>query len=189
MPQVRLLPHPDLCPEGRDLVVNRGASLCQSLLKAGVEIEHACEMVTACSTCHVYVREGGESLEEAGDDENDQLDLAWGLTADWAMPTSPLNFHATPATTRASIEPWLRRYPHPDYYQQYSCELFLQRGYKPHGPSNLALRFCALSNLMACWSNDTNSVPPSKSPSKAITPSAKSPPPSSSARPASTAGV
>jgi len=82
MPQVRLLPHPDLCPEGRDLFVNRGASLCQSLLKAGVEIEHACEMVTACSTCHVYVREGGESLEEAGDDENDQLDLAWGLTAD-----------------------------------------------------------------------------------------------------------
>ena len=62
--------------------VKPGASLCQSLLKAGIEIEHACEMVTACSTCHVYVRQGGASLEEAGDDENDQLDHAWGLNAD-----------------------------------------------------------------------------------------------------------
>lgn len=82
MPQVHLLPHPDLCPEGRDIEVKSGASLCESLLKAGVEIEHACEMVTACSTCHVYVRQGGASLAEASDDENDQLDNAWGLTAD-----------------------------------------------------------------------------------------------------------
>ena len=81
MPQVRLLPHPDLCPQGRDIEVKPGASLCESLLKAGVAIEHACEMVTACSTCHVYVRAGGASLEEPSDDESDQLDNAWGLEA------------------------------------------------------------------------------------------------------------
>ena len=81
MPIVRLLPHPDLCPEGRTLEIKTGASLCQSLLKAGVAIEHACEMVTACSTCHVHVREGGESLAEASDDEDDQLDNAWGIDA------------------------------------------------------------------------------------------------------------
>jgi 2Fe-2S ferredoxin len=81
MPHVRLLPHPDLCPAGRDIEVKPGAYLCQSLLKAGVAIEHACEMVTACSTCHVYVRAGGASLEEPGDDESDQLDNAWGLEA------------------------------------------------------------------------------------------------------------
>lgn len=81
MPQVRLLPHPDLCPEGREIDVKPGASLCEGLLKAGVAIEHACEMVAACSTCHVYVREGGDSLEEPGDDEGDQLDNAWGLEA------------------------------------------------------------------------------------------------------------
>ena len=81
MPQVRLLPHPDLCPEGREIHVKTGATLCESLLKAGVAIEHACEMVTACSTCHVYVRQGGDTLAEAGDDENDQLDNAWGLEA------------------------------------------------------------------------------------------------------------
>lgn len=81
MPHIRLLPHPDLCPEGRDFEVKRGASLCQSLLKAGVAIEHACEMVAACATCHVYVREGGASLKEPDDEENDQLDHAWGLEA------------------------------------------------------------------------------------------------------------
>lgn len=81
MPQVHLLPHPDLCPEGRDFEVKRGASLCESLLKAGVAIEHACEMVAACSTCHVYVRAGGASLAPPDDEENDQMDHAWGLEA------------------------------------------------------------------------------------------------------------
>lgn len=81
MPQVHILPHPDLCPEGRDFEVKRGASLCESLLASGVAIEHACEMVAACATCHVYVRAGGASLAEPDDEENDQLDHAWGLEA------------------------------------------------------------------------------------------------------------
>jgi 2Fe-2S ferredoxin len=81
MPRIHLLPHPDLCPEGLDLEVKRGASLCESLLKHGVAIEHACEMVSACATCHVYVREGGASLAEPDDEEGDQLDHAWGLEA------------------------------------------------------------------------------------------------------------
>jgi len=51
------------------------------LLKADVAIEHACEMVAACATCHVYVRAGGASLAAPDDNENDQLDNAWGLQA------------------------------------------------------------------------------------------------------------
>ena len=81
MPLVRILPHPDLCPEGKDFEVRRGASLCESMLKAGVAIEHACDMVAACATCHVHVREGSASLAEPDDEENDQLDNAWGLDA------------------------------------------------------------------------------------------------------------
>lgn len=81
MPVVRILPHPDLCPEGKDFEVKRGASLCEAMLKAGVAIEHACDMVAACATCHVHVREGGASLSEPDDEENDQLDNAWGLDA------------------------------------------------------------------------------------------------------------
>jgi 2Fe-2S ferredoxin len=79
MPRVRVLPHPDFCPDGRDFEVKRGASLCESLLASGVAIEHACEMVAACATCHVLVREGGASLVPPDDEENDQLDNAWGL--------------------------------------------------------------------------------------------------------------
>ncbi|WP_295381044.1 ISC system 2Fe-2S type ferredoxin [uncultured Pseudacidovorax sp.] len=81
MPQVRVLPHPDLCPEGQVIELRRGASLCEGLLAAGIAIEHACEMVAACATCHVYVREGAASLAPPDDEENDQLDNAWGLEA------------------------------------------------------------------------------------------------------------
>lgn len=81
MPRVHVLPHPDLCPEGRTLDVKRGASLCESLLGSGIALEHACEMVAACATCHVYVREGGASLAPPDDDESDQLDHAWGFDA------------------------------------------------------------------------------------------------------------
>jgi 2Fe-2S ferredoxin len=75
------MPHPELCPGGRELELKRGTSLCQGLLSSGVAIEHACEMVAACATCHVHVREGGASLAAPDDAENDQMDNAWGLDA------------------------------------------------------------------------------------------------------------
>jgi len=79
MPLVTVLPHHELCPEGQQFDVKKGASLCEALLKHGVAIEHACDMVAACATCHVLVRVGSETLDEPDDDENDQLDNAWGL--------------------------------------------------------------------------------------------------------------
>jgi 2Fe-2S ferredoxin len=85
MPIVTVLPHPDVCPEGQRFEVKKGASLCEAMLKAGVAIEHACDMVAACATCHVLIREGGSTLDEPDDEENDQLDHAWGLE-----PTSRL---------------------------------------------------------------------------------------------------
>lgn len=81
MPLIRVLPHPDLCPGGSEFEIKRGASLCEGLLHAGIAIEHACDMVAACATCHVHVRAGGESLTEPDDDENDELDNAWGIDA------------------------------------------------------------------------------------------------------------
>ena len=48
-------------------------------LANGVHIEHACEKSCACTTCHVIVREGFYSLEEAEENEEDYLDKAWGL--------------------------------------------------------------------------------------------------------------
>jgi len=55
-------------------------SLLQIALRAGIDMDHACGGVCACSTCHVVVQSGGESIQSATDDEEDMLDLAPGLT-------------------------------------------------------------------------------------------------------------
>lgn len=81
MPIIRVLPHSDLCPEGAQLEAPSGRSICDALLDAGIEIEHACEKSCACTTCHVIVREGFNSLKHASDQEEDLLDMAWGLTS------------------------------------------------------------------------------------------------------------
>lgn len=79
--QVTVLPHPDLCPAGLSFQARRGRKLVDELLAAGVAIEHACEKVCACATCHVHVRDGAQSLVAADDEEEDQLDDAWGVDA------------------------------------------------------------------------------------------------------------
>lgn len=80
MPRIKVLPHPEVCPQGTEFDVKQGDNLCRSLLEHGVDIEHACEMSRACTTCHVIVREGFNSLEPSSEDEDDLLDRAWGLT-------------------------------------------------------------------------------------------------------------
>lgn len=79
MSTVTVLPHEVLCPQGKTFSVEVGFSLCDALLKNGIALEHACEKVCACSTCHVYVRQGAASLNQPDDAEEDQLDAAWGL--------------------------------------------------------------------------------------------------------------
>jgi ferredoxin, 2Fe-2S len=81
MSQIIVLPHAELCPEGAVLEAKEGASLCETLLDNDIAIEHACEMSCACTTCHVIVREGYNSLNPLSDDEEDLLDTAWGLEA------------------------------------------------------------------------------------------------------------
>ncbi len=81
MPQIIVLPHAVLCPEGAVIEAEPGKSICEALVEADVEIEHACEMSCACTTCHVVIREGYQSLNESSDDEEDLLDAAWGLEA------------------------------------------------------------------------------------------------------------
>ena len=80
MPIIKVLPHAEVCPEGMTFEARPGTSLCEALLDADIEIEHACEMSCACTTCHVIVREGFDDLNESSDDEDDLLDMAWGLT-------------------------------------------------------------------------------------------------------------
>ncbi len=82
MPRIIVLPHAGICPEGAEIEAEPGISLCDAMLKNGIEIEHACEKSCACTTCHVHVRQGFDSLEESSEDEDDMLDKAWGLDMD-----------------------------------------------------------------------------------------------------------
>jgi 2Fe-2S ferredoxin len=55
-------------------------SILDIAMASDVDIDHACGGVCACSTCHLIVKEGLETLNESTEDEEDQLDKAPGLT-------------------------------------------------------------------------------------------------------------
>jgi ferredoxin, 2Fe-2S len=99
MPEVVVLPHADICTEGRTFEAASGVSLLDNLLEQGIDVEHACEKSCACTTCHVIVREGFASLPEASEDEEDLLDRAWGLT-----PVSRLSCQAIVDNARLVVE-------------------------------------------------------------------------------------
>ena len=99
MPKITVLPHEELCPNGTEFEVAPGVSLTDALLDHGVDIEHACGKVAACTTCHCIVRKGFESLPPAEDKEEDLLDRAWGLT-----PVSRLSCQAIVQNTDLTVE-------------------------------------------------------------------------------------
>jgi 2Fe-2S ferredoxin len=99
MPTIKVLPHPEYCPQGASFDADRGTSLCEALLEHGIPIEHACEMSCACTTCHVVVRAGYDTLGEPDESEEDLLDRAWGLE-----PTSRLSCQAIVSDTDVTIE-------------------------------------------------------------------------------------
>ena len=82
MPKIVILPHEELCPDGAIIEVESGTTICDAVNENGIELEHACEKSCACTTCHVIVREGVDSLNEADEVEEDMLDKAWGLEPD-----------------------------------------------------------------------------------------------------------
>jgi ferredoxin, 2Fe-2S len=99
MPTIKILPHPEYCPQGAQVDAPAGTSICEALLDNDISIEHACDMVCACTTCHVIVREGFNSLNELDENEEDLLDRAWGLE-----PQSRLSCQAILAQQDVTIE-------------------------------------------------------------------------------------
>ena len=99
MPIIKILPHPEYCPEGAEISAPAGTSICEALLDNKINIEHACDLSCACTTCHVVVREGFKSLNEIDESEEDLLDRAWGLE-----PNSRLSCQAFLAQTDVTVE-------------------------------------------------------------------------------------
>lgn len=99
MPIIKILPHHEICPNGASIEVSPGTSICEALLENKIAIEHACDMVAACTTCHVIVRAGVASLNVADETEEDLLDKAWGLE-----PNSRLSCQAIVAQQDLTVE-------------------------------------------------------------------------------------
>lgn len=99
MPKITVLPHPEYAPEGAVFEAAPGSTLCDALHDNRIDIDHACGKVGACTTCHVVVKEGFNSLNELNDNEEDMLDRAWGL-----QPTSRLSCQAVIAGTDVVVE-------------------------------------------------------------------------------------
>ena len=99
MTQLIVLPHLENCTDGAVIEAEEGKSICENLRANGVELDHACEMSCACTTCHVIVREGFNTLEAAEETEEDLLDKAWGLE-----PNSRLGCQAIVGKTPLVVE-------------------------------------------------------------------------------------
>lgn len=83
----------------------RPGSILDILLANGVPLEHACGGSCACTTCHVIVKRGGNTLSEAEESEEDMLDKAPGLT-----PTSRLGCQAVLEDDDAEVVVVVPRY-------------------------------------------------------------------------------
>lgn len=62
-----------------EVMAAKGEHLLEVAIEHGINIEHACGAVCACSTCHIYVEEGMKSLSEPDEAEEDRVEEAPGL--------------------------------------------------------------------------------------------------------------
>ena len=92
---------------------SRGATLLEVAEECGARVGHACGGNLACSTCHVYVEQGLDSLGEISDKENDIMDKAWAV-----RPESRLACQAQVAAedvvvtiSPESLKAWLDEHP------------------------------------------------------------------------------
>jgi ferredoxin, 2Fe-2S len=99
MPKITVLPHPEYAPAGTAFEAPSKTTVCDALLENGVDIEHACGKVGACTTCHVVVTKGFDSLNPPEENEEDMLDMAWGL-----QPHSRLSCQAVIGTDDLVVE-------------------------------------------------------------------------------------
>src|SRR5258706_15819172 len=74
MPTIRFI-----APDNLSVEVPQGTSVLEAARKCGAQVGSACGGNLACSTCHVYVREGYDSLSEIDEKEDDIMDKAFDV--------------------------------------------------------------------------------------------------------------
>lgn len=62
--------------ESVELPIAEGESVLDVCLENGIELQHNCGGVCGCSTCHVYVNQGMDNIQEISDKEEDFIDRA-----------------------------------------------------------------------------------------------------------------
>ena len=100
-------------PDGLEVEVPVGTSILEASQKAGGQVGSACGGVCACSTCHVYVKEGGDSLSEQQENEEDILDKAFDVrvTSRLGCQSKVADEDVTVEITRESRQAWFDEHP------------------------------------------------------------------------------
>jgi 2Fe-2S ferredoxin len=102
-----------ILPDGRTVEVPEGTTLLEASRLAAAKHGSACGGVCACSTCHVWVRQGGESLSEPSEKELDVLDKAFDvrsssrLACQARIGKGDVTFEIVPESRQA----WLDEHP------------------------------------------------------------------------------
>jgi 2Fe-2S ferredoxin len=107
MPKVTFL------PDGQSIEVQPGTSILQAAKAAHAQVGYACGGVCACSTCHVYVKQGGDSLSEQQENEEDILDKAFDVRASSRLgcQSKVADEDVVVEITRESRQAWLDEHP------------------------------------------------------------------------------
>ena len=74
------MPRVTFLPDGKTVEVPAGTSILEAADAADVDLPSNCGGVCACTTCHVWIEQGLESLSEIEDREDDKLNEAEGLS-------------------------------------------------------------------------------------------------------------
>lgn len=111
-------------PEGnrREVTGKPYQTLLEVAEEHDVKLGSACGGVCACSSCHCYIREGADELEEMGDIEEDRLDMGFDvrpysrLGCQVRVPREPV--YLVVEISQESLETWYNEHPEHRHEQQ-----------------------------------------------------------------------
>lgn len=102
-----------LNPQPVSVEVEPGVTLLEAAKRAGARVGDACGGNCACSTCHVWVLEGGDSLPDKEEEEEDRLDLAFDVREESRLSCQTIvgDQDLTVEITEESLRAWLDEHP------------------------------------------------------------------------------